>query len=75
LLGAGANILFKGSGFYQTDYRSESYRKQAKAEAGGGETAKKDSTGKPVAHTPAKSADGAAKSADGSAKTADKSSA
>ncbi|MHC4371480.1 MAG: FmdB family zinc ribbon protein, partial [Planctomycetota bacterium] len=25
LIGAGAGIIFKGSGFYQTDYRSESY--------------------------------------------------
>lgn len=31
-LGAGAGILFKGSGFYQTDYRSESYKKAASAE-------------------------------------------
>ncbi len=29
LIGAGAGIIFKGSGFYQTDYRSESYRKAA----------------------------------------------
>lgn len=29
LLGGGAGILFKGSGFYQTDYRSESYKKGA----------------------------------------------
>ena len=32
LIGAGAGILFKGSGFYQTDYRSESYKKKAEAE-------------------------------------------
>ena len=32
LLSAGAGILFKGSGFYETDYRSESYKKAAKAE-------------------------------------------
>jgi putative FmdB family regulatory protein len=31
-IGAGAAILFKGSGFYQTDYRSESYKKSAKAD-------------------------------------------
>jgi putative FmdB family regulatory protein len=31
-IGAGAAILFKGSGFYQTDYRSESYKKGAKAD-------------------------------------------
>lgn len=29
LIGAGAGIIFKGSGFYQTDYRSDSYRKAA----------------------------------------------
>jgi len=31
-IGAGAAILFKGSGFYQTDYRSESYKKRAAAD-------------------------------------------
>jgi putative FmdB family regulatory protein len=31
-IGAGAAILFRGSGFYQTDYRSDSYKKAAKAE-------------------------------------------
>ncbi|GIW94938.1 MAG: hypothetical protein KatS3mg110_2979 [Pirellulaceae bacterium] len=39
LFGAGGGILFKGSGFYQTDYRSESYKKRAaeekKAASGG----------------------------------------
>ena len=29
LVGTGAGILFKGSGFYQTDYRSASYKKGA----------------------------------------------
>jgi len=32
LIGAGAGIIFKGSGFYETDYRSEEYRRKAKAE-------------------------------------------
>jgi putative FmdB family regulatory protein len=32
LLGAGAGLLFKGSGFYQTDYRSASYQSRASAE-------------------------------------------
>jgi putative FmdB family regulatory protein len=31
-IGPGAAILFKGSGFYQTDYRSESYKKGAEAD-------------------------------------------
>lgn len=33
LFGAGAALIFKGDGFYQTDYRSESYKAAAKAEA------------------------------------------
>ncbi len=32
LFGSGAAIVFKGSGFYQTDYRSEGYKKAAKAD-------------------------------------------
>lgn len=32
LIGPGAAIVFKGSGFYKTDYRSESYKKAAAAE-------------------------------------------
>jgi putative FmdB family regulatory protein len=32
LIGAGAAIMFKGSGFYTTDYRSESYKKRAEAD-------------------------------------------
>lgn len=32
LIGTGAAVLFKGSGFYQTDYRSEEYKKSAKAD-------------------------------------------
>jgi len=34
LIGPGSAIVFKGSGFYKTDYRSESYRKAAAADAG-----------------------------------------
>lgn len=29
LLGTGAGVVFKGSGFYQTDYRKDSYQKEA----------------------------------------------
>jgi putative FmdB family regulatory protein len=32
LFGAGAALVFKGSGFYQTDYRSEGYKKSAAAD-------------------------------------------
>jgi putative FmdB family regulatory protein len=32
VFGTGAAVIFKGSGFYQTDYRSESYKQAAKAD-------------------------------------------
>jgi putative FmdB family regulatory protein len=32
LFGTGAAVLFKGSGFYETDYRSDSYKTGAKAD-------------------------------------------
>ena len=36
LIGIGAGMIFKGSGFYITDYRDKSYTEKAKAESGGG---------------------------------------
>ncbi len=47
LIGTGGGVIFKGSGFYETDYRSDSYNKAAKAdkEATTGNTeTKSDST-------------------------------
>jgi len=35
-IGRGAGIIFKGSGFYQTDYRSDAYKAAAKSDSGGG---------------------------------------
>ena len=35
-LGTGAGIIFKGSGFYETDYRSESYKSGAKKDSDSG---------------------------------------
>ena len=32
LIGSGAGIIFKGSGFYHTDYRSENYKQAQKSE-------------------------------------------
>ena len=40
LIGTGAGIIFKGSGFYETDYRSDSYNKAAKKEKDAGKTKK-----------------------------------
>jgi putative FmdB family regulatory protein len=42
LLGTGAGIIFKGSGFYSTDYRSNSYKEAAKKEAPGSDKPKAD---------------------------------
>ena len=33
LIGTGAGLIFKGSGFYITDYRSEGYKKAAQSES------------------------------------------
>jgi putative FmdB family regulatory protein len=46
LLSGGVGLLFKGSGFYITDYRSESYKKAAAADTGKSEGGKSD-TAKP----------------------------
>ena len=45
LIGSGAGIIFKGSGFYQTDYRSESYNKAAEKDKQAGKPAGDDSKG------------------------------
>lgn len=66
LLGTGAGIIFKGSGFYQTDYRSDSYKKGASAEkpaasssdSGGSSTSsesKPAASAAPASSSPAKS--------------------
>ena len=41
-IGPGAAILFKGSGFYKTDYRSDSYKNAAKAEKSSSDSSKSD---------------------------------
>lgn len=57
LLGTGGGILFKGSGFYQTDYRSSSYHAGSKLEKGANKS--ETPTAAPSAPAPA-----AAKAAD-----------
>lgn len=42
VIGPGAGIIFKGSGFYQTDYRSSSYKKDAAADKKSSESAKSE---------------------------------
>ena len=52
LIGAGAGIIFKGSGFYQTDYRSDSYKEakknDTKSSTDKDATKKKDKATKPA---------------------------
>ena len=71
LISAGAGVIFKGSGFYQTDHRSESYKKGAEkdkpasavasatstsSDAKGGES--KPAPSKPAPSRPAEGAGG-----------------
>lgn len=60
LLGSGAGLIFKGSGFYITDYRSEGYKAAAKSDSAGSSTAKSSETKseskkEPAAKKPAES--------------------
>ncbi len=54
LIGTGAAVVFKGSGFYQTDYRSDSYKKGAKNDKKSSE-AKSDSKSKSDSSSSSKS--------------------
>lgn len=44
LFGTGAAILFKGSGFYETDYRSDSYKSDAKKASSSEKKSKSDAS-------------------------------
>jgi len=54
LIGRGSGIIFKGSGFYQTDYRSDHYRKQSAADKPRPEAGKGASKDSAKAAAPAK---------------------
>jgi putative FmdB family regulatory protein len=54
LLGTGAGIIFKGSGFYSTDYRSSSYKEAAKKETPATDKPKTEPKGEGASATPAK---------------------
>jgi putative FmdB family regulatory protein len=60
LFGSGAAIIFKGSGFYETDYRSDSYKKGAEADASQAKQASEsgDKSGKDSTPAPAPKATG-----------------
>lgn len=74
LIGTGAGIIFKGSGFYQTDYRSESYKQAAKADSeksSGGE--KKAESSEPKSGSSGPDSSSSASSHGESSKSSDKS--
>ncbi|NQV24144.1 MAG: zinc ribbon domain-containing protein [Rhodopirellula sp.] len=60
MIGPGAGIIFKGSGFYETDYRSSSYSKDAAADKKASESSNKPSD------SSSKSSDKSSKSDSGS---------
>lgn len=66
LFGTGAAVVFKGSGFYTTDYRSDAYKKDAKADKAGGE-------GKSESKSSESKSSGEGKSSGGSSKGESKS--
>ncbi len=45
-ISTGGGLIFKGSGFYITDYRNESYKQAAKADSEGGKSEKSDQSAK-----------------------------
>lgn len=66
MIGPGAGIIFKGSGFYQTDYRSSSYKQGADAAKTAKEAASKasESSSKSDSSSSSKSSDSSTKSSD-----------
>lgn len=73
LLGTGAGIIFKGSGFYQTDYRSDSYKQAAKADTGkssGGDSSSKSGGGDGGSKSSSASGSGSTSSGSGSSGSA-----
>jgi putative FmdB family regulatory protein len=64
LLGAGAGLIFKGSGFYITDYRSEGYKSAAKSDSSKAEssaTSTKSESPSSSSNTPKKASQEAVK--------------
>ncbi|MBM3213828.1 zinc ribbon domain-containing protein [Candidatus Poribacteria bacterium] len=52
LISGGAGLIFRGSGFYITDYRSESYRQAAKSDSSSSDSAKASSTSSDSSSSP-----------------------
>lgn len=56
-ISAGAGFLFRGEGFYKTDYRSADYKKKASSESGSDATAAKDAPAPPKPSSPSSSSE------------------
>jgi putative FmdB family regulatory protein len=56
LLGTGVGVIFKGSGFYETDYRSEGYKKAAQSDKPASSTSTESKTEKTETKTESKPA-------------------
>jgi putative FmdB family regulatory protein len=63
LLGSGSGVIFRGAGFYETDYRSESYKRDAKAEKEKASSAKSSDATKDTKGGKSKNANGGDKHA------------
>ena len=63
-ISAGAGLLFKGSGFYITDYRSEGYKSAAKKDSGSGGESKTAAKTEAKAETKTETKSAPAKKAD-----------
>ena len=74
LFGTGAAVVFKGSGFYQTDYRSDSYKKSAAADSQSKSESKSESKSdsKPESKSDSKSDSGSSGSSSAESKPAKK---
>ncbi len=58
LISAGGGLLFKGSGFYITDYRSEGYRQKAKSDSANGTSSGGTSSGDAASKASSSKAEG-----------------
>ena len=71
--GTGAAIMFKGSGFYETDYRSDSYKKSAEADKSNKSESKGDSSKKSDSGSDKSSSSSSSTSSDSGTKSETKS--
>ena len=69
LIGAGAGLIFKGSGFYTTDYRSEGYKESAKKDKDSSSSSSGDSKGGDSKNSDSKSSKTESSDASKSSKT------